>query len=131
MLVPGVEKAGVVAKRRLRGLKISTKVTLGTCFKNTPLFYKSASVKMQDTSNHTETALMAWDFETDPEFQQQLDWVKQFVEEELIPLEPIMADFTEKQWNMIIKGIKLKRLIMAWITRGFAKLKGFQEQFMS
>ncbi|MDC0362903.1 acyl-CoA dehydrogenase family protein [Halioglobus sp.] len=87
-------------------MKISTKVTLGTCFKNTPLFYKSASVKMQDTSNHTETAVMPWDFETDPEFQQQLDWVKQFVEEELIPLEPIMADFTEKQWIAVQEPLK-------------------------
>ena len=31
---------------------------------------------------------MAWDFQTDPEFQQKLDWIQQFVEEELIPLEP-------------------------------------------
>jgi acyl-CoA dehydrogenase len=30
---------------------------------------------------------MAWDFSTDPEFQEQLDWVQKFCEEELEPLE--------------------------------------------
>ncbi len=26
---------------------------------------------------------MAWDFETDPEFQHELDWIDQFVREEI------------------------------------------------
>ena len=30
---------------------------------------------------------MAWDFSTDPEFQEQLDWVEQFCREEVEPLE--------------------------------------------
>ncbi len=30
---------------------------------------------------------MAWDFSTDPEFQEQLDWVEQFCREEIEPLE--------------------------------------------
>src|ERR1700737_295455 len=30
---------------------------------------------------------MAWDFETEPEFQDKLDWVRQFVEEEVEPLD--------------------------------------------
>ncbi|MDV7352758.1 acyl-CoA dehydrogenase family protein [Rhodococcus oxybenzonivorans] len=30
---------------------------------------------------------MAWDFETDPEFQQKLDWVDKFVREEVEPLD--------------------------------------------
>jgi len=30
---------------------------------------------------------MAWDFETDPEFQQELDWIDAFVREELEPLD--------------------------------------------
>ena len=32
---------------------------------------------------------MAWDFETDPEFQQKLDWMRAFIDTELIPLEPV------------------------------------------
>ena len=27
---------------------------------------------------------MAWDFQTDPEFQKKLDWAKEFVADELI-----------------------------------------------
>ncbi len=30
---------------------------------------------------------MAWDFETDPEYQEQLDWVDRFVREEVEPLD--------------------------------------------
>ena len=33
---------------------------------------------------------MAWDFQTDPEFQKKLDWAKDFVVNELIPLEPLL-----------------------------------------
>ena len=29
---------------------------------------------------------MAWDFSTEPEFQQKLDWIKQFCEEKVEPL---------------------------------------------
>ena len=51
---------------------------------------------------------MAWDFETDPEFQESLDWIRQFVEDELIPLEPIMGDFTPEQWKEIQEPLKQK-----------------------
>ena len=30
---------------------------------------------------------MAWDFETDPEYQAQLDWADEFVTEEVEPLD--------------------------------------------
>src|SRR5262249_43305330 len=30
---------------------------------------------------------MAWDFETDPEYQEQLDWADEFVREEIEPLD--------------------------------------------
>src|SRR4051795_574120 len=30
---------------------------------------------------------MAWDFSTDPEFQEQLDWVEQFCREEIEPFD--------------------------------------------
>jgi acyl-CoA dehydrogenase len=51
---------------------------------------------------------MAWDFETDPGFQVKLDWVQQFVEEELIPLEPLVAELSEEQWNEIQAPLKQK-----------------------
>ena len=30
---------------------------------------------------------MAWDFKTDPEFQEKLDWMETFVRDEIFPLE--------------------------------------------
>ncbi|HEV2786548.1 MAG TPA: acyl-CoA dehydrogenase family protein, partial [Solirubrobacteraceae bacterium] len=35
---------------------------------------------------------MAWDFSTDPEFQEQLDWMAQFVREEIWPRETLGLD---------------------------------------
>ena len=35
---------------------------------------------------------MAWDFETDPEFQAKLDWVDEFVREEVEPLDLLWPD---------------------------------------
>ena len=32
---------------------------------------------------------MAWDFETEPEFQEKLDWMEAFVRDEIIPLETL------------------------------------------
>ncbi len=34
---------------------------------------------------------MAWDFETDPDFQKELDWIAQFVHEEVEPLEHVLG----------------------------------------
>ena len=35
---------------------------------------------------------MDWHFDTDPEFQRQLDWMEQFVREEVEPLDHILRD---------------------------------------
>jgi len=32
---------------------------------------------------------MSWDFSTDPDFQEQLDWMRDFVRREIWPLEAI------------------------------------------
>lgn len=34
---------------------------------------------------------MAWDFETEPEFQEKLDWIEAFVREEVEPLDHVLA----------------------------------------
>ena len=34
---------------------------------------------------------MAWDFETDPEYQVQLDWADEFVREEVEPLDLVCS----------------------------------------
>jgi acyl-CoA dehydrogenase len=36
---------------------------------------------------------MAWDFHTEPEFEQQLAWMREFVREEIFPLETLELDF--------------------------------------
>src|SRR5436190_1301269 len=35
---------------------------------------------------------MAWDFSTEPEFQEKLDWMRAFVREEIWPLETLMGE---------------------------------------
>ncbi|MEM9255114.1 MAG: acyl-CoA dehydrogenase family protein [Pseudomonadota bacterium] len=49
---------------------------------------------------------MAWDFSTDSEWQAQLDWVRKFVDEQLIPLEPVMGEFSEAQWRAVQDPLK-------------------------
>ena len=37
---------------------------------------------------------MAWDFATEPEFQAQLDWMRDFVREEVWPIEVLDVDLS-------------------------------------
>jgi len=52
---------------------------------------------------------MAWNFETDPEFQEQLDWIDDFVREEIEPLDFIIAspyDLNDPVRNDIIRPLQ-------------------------
>ena len=40
---------------------------------------------------------MAWDFETDAEFEAELQWMRDFIDTQLIPLEPIY------DWDTVAK----------------------------
>ena len=44
---------------------------------------------------------MAWDFETEPEFEEQLAWMRAFIDRELIPLEPIFDELPTDEWNVV------------------------------
>ena len=44
---------------------------------------------------------MAWDFSTEPEFQEQLDWMRQFVREEIWPLETIADELDQEQLDRV------------------------------
>ena len=44
---------------------------------------------------------VAWDFETDPEFEEHLEWMRAFIDRELIPLEPIMRDLPPEEWAVV------------------------------
>jgi len=35
---------------------------------------------------------MAWDFATEPEFEEQLEWMRGFVRDEIYPLETLKLD---------------------------------------
>ena len=39
---------------------------------------------------------MAWDFETDPDFQRELDWIDTFVRDEVEPLDHVLGDTADK-----------------------------------
>ncbi|MCW2848442.1 MAG: acyl-CoA dehydrogenase domain protein [Marmoricola sp.] len=52
---------------------------------------------------------MAWDFETDPEFQEQLDWIKDFVRDEVEPLDLVIRnvwDVSDPVRNDLIKPLQ-------------------------
>ena len=44
---------------------------------------------------------MAWEFETEPEFEAHLRWMRVFIDAELIPLEPIFAELPDDEWALV------------------------------
>src|SRR6266852_7885340 len=52
---------------------------------------------------------MAWDFSTEPEFQEQLDWVKQFCAEEIEPIDllfPGAAKSRDPRMTVLVDPLK-------------------------
>jgi acyl-CoA dehydrogenase len=52
---------------------------------------------------------MSWDFETEPEFQKQLDWIEQFVHQEVEPLDLIHGnpyDVRDPKRNALVKPLQ-------------------------
>ena len=49
---------------------------------------------------------MAWDFETDPEFQEKLDWVDAFLTEEVEPLDYVLGDPYDKSDERALRIIR-------------------------
>ena len=47
---------------------------------------------------------MAWDFETEPEFEEQLVWMRGFVREEIMPIETL--DLSHDQALTFIKPLQ-------------------------
>jgi acyl-CoA dehydrogenase len=46
---------------------------------------------------------MAWDFSTEPEFQEQLDWMAQIVRDEIWPLETLVD---ELEWDALMRAVE-------------------------
>jgi acyl-CoA dehydrogenase len=49
---------------------------------------------------------MAWDFEPEPAFREQLHWIAAFVEDELKPLEPLLATLSPAQQAQALAPLK-------------------------
>ena len=49
---------------------------------------------------------MSWDFETEPEFQKELDWIDRFVREEVEPLDYVLGhpyDVRDAKRNALVR----------------------------
>jgi acyl-CoA dehydrogenase len=49
---------------------------------------------------------MAWDFSTEPEFQEKLDWMQAFVREEIWPIETIYDEMSEEGFRRAIAPLQ-------------------------
>ena len=49
---------------------------------------------------------MAWDFSTEPEFQQQLDWMREFVREEIWPIETVFEELGQEGFERAIEPLR-------------------------
>src|SRR5215204_5865639 len=49
---------------------------------------------------------MAWDFSTEPEFQQQLDWMRDFVREEIWPIETVFDELGQAGFERVIAPLR-------------------------
>src|SRR6202049_1825480 len=49
---------------------------------------------------------MAWDFETEPEFEKKLEWMRHFVKDEVYPLEVIASEVTDEQFMRLIRPLQ-------------------------
>ncbi len=48
---------------------------------------------------------MAWDFETEPEFEAKLAWMREFMKEEVFPLETLAAEFRSPEGRAVYDKI--------------------------
>src|SRR6058998_2841156 len=49
---------------------------------------------------------MAWDFQTDPDFQEQLDWIREIVVNEIEPLDLVKAQMSVDSWKRATAPLK-------------------------
>ncbi len=49
---------------------------------------------------------MAWDFETDSDYAKRLIWVREFLDNEILPLETLLHDVSEAEWKKLTDSLK-------------------------
>ena len=69
---------------------------------------------------------MAWDFSTEPEFEEKLEWMRGFVREEVFPLETL--DLTYDQVRILIRPLQERvKAEGLWAAHLPAALGGIEE----
>ena len=75
---------------------------------------------------------MAWDFSTEPEFEEQLKWMRDYVREEIMPIEPIAEEIgnsgLERIWASLSPPVKERGLWAAHLPpdlggQGFGQVR--------
>jgi acyl-CoA dehydrogenase len=49
---------------------------------------------------------MSWDFSTEPEFEEQLQWMREFVRKEIYPIEPIAEEIGSEDLERIFESLR-------------------------
>src|SRR3954453_16786826 len=49
---------------------------------------------------------MAWDFSTEPEFQEQLDWLRDFLGEEVWPIEIVLEELGQQGFERAVSPLQ-------------------------
>jgi len=47
-----------------------------------------------------------WDFETEPEFQTKLDWMRRFIDDNLVALEPLQPELPTAEWQVVKRHLQ-------------------------
>ncbi|TMC08426.1 MAG: acyl-CoA dehydrogenase, partial [Chloroflexi bacterium] len=49
---------------------------------------------------------MSWDFQTEPEFEAKLAWMRQFMREEVWPLEVVVGEFQREPFIRLLGSLQ-------------------------
>src|SRR5262249_62000626 len=77
-----------------------------------PVYSSSSRVRAAHAIRANDTMeghAMSWSFETDPDFQRELDWIDEFVKEEIEPLDFIIGhpnDFSDPNRAKLIRPLQ-------------------------
>ena len=112
-----------------RGRRVRHRMTLCVHSRNE---VSSATIELPLRARRREELLVAWDFSTEPEFEEQLAWMREFVREEIWPIEAIEHDIDQAQLDRIYaplqKQVKERGLWAAHLPpelggQGFGQVK--------
>src|SRR5947209_6574886 len=68
----------------------------------------SAAVSISCESRRDHWTPEMWEFKTEPEFEEHLAWMREFMREEIWPLEVVLSDFDEQGFFGLIAPLQAK-----------------------